>query len=150
MCQAKRLAAWAVLVGLATGAAEAQQIYLAANTLIVSADGGGYLARRSDRIAQMRATGQRVEIRGTCISACTMYLSLPNVCVTPSAVLGFHGPSENGRPLPPRDFEYWSQVMAANYAEPLRSWFLSTARYNTSGYYQISGAQLIRMGYQQC
>lgn len=112
--------------------------------------GGGYLARRSDRIAQMRSTGQRVEIRGTCISACTMYLSLPNVCITPGAVLGFHGPSENGRPLPPRDFEYWSQVMAANYAEPLRSWFMNTARYNTSGYYQISGAQLIRMGYPQC
>lgn len=62
--QALRLGAWAGVIGLATGAAEAEQIWLAANPLIVNADGGGYLARRSDRIAQMRSTGQRVEIRG--------------------------------------------------------------------------------------
>lgn len=144
----------AMILGLTTatppGAAQAQELYLAASPLIVNSDRGGYLGRRSDQIAQMRATGQRVELRGTCLSACTMYLSLPNACVTPSAVFGFHGPSANGRALSQSDFEYWSQVMAANYSEPLRSWFMNTARFTTTGYYQLSGVQLIRMGYRQC
>ncbi len=40
--------------------------------------------------------------------------------------------------------------MAHNYREPLRPWFLSEARYRTSGYYKLIGAELIRMGYSSC
>ncbi|KQB17263.1 hypothetical protein H9N28_06240 [Rhodobacter capsulatus] len=138
------------LVGMPPGASRAQDMYLATNPIIVTADRGGYLGKRSDQIDRMRSMGQRVELRGTCLSACTMYLSLPNVCVAPDAVLGFHGPSKNGIPLPQRDFDYWSQVMARNYSEPLRSWFMTKARYITNGYYKVSGAELIRMGYPQC
>ena len=138
------------LIGVPMGAAQAQGIILAGSPMIVTSDRGGYLAARSDEINRMRAIGQRVELRGTCLSACTMYLSLPNICVAPNAVFGFHGPSKSGTPLPQRDFDYWSGVMAANYSEPLRSWFMTEARYMINGYYQMSGAQLIAMGYPRC
>jgi hypothetical protein len=117
---------------------------------VVRSDRGGMLGQRAAEIRQLRAAGQRVELRGTCLSACTMYLSLPNVCVDRSATLGFHGPSRNGRNLPQHEFEHWSAVMADNYREPLRSWYLTEARYRTSGYYEIRGSELIQMGYPQC
>ena len=118
--------------------------------IVVRSDRGGMLGQRSQEIRKLRAAGQRVELRGTCLSACTMYLSLPNVCVSASAVFGFHGPTRNGQSLPPDEFNHWSELMASNYREPLRSWFLTKARYRTSGYYKLSGAELIRMGYSPC
>lgn len=122
----------------------------AAPPLVIRSDRGGYLGKRRAEIARLRASGQRVELRGTCLSACTLYLSLPNACIAPKASFGFHGPSKNGVPLSQPQFDYWSEVMASNYAEPLASWFMSVARYNLTGYYRLTGAQLIAMGYASC
>lgn len=118
--------------------------------IVVHQDPGGSLGERRRLIKQLQSTGQRMELRGICYSACTMYLGLPNACVAPSASFGFHGPSSHGIALPPQEFERWSQVMAHYYREPLRSWYLSTARYEINGHYRLSGAELIRMGYARC
>lgn len=118
--------------------------------IIIQSDRGGLIGQRNQRIRSYRAANQRVELRGTCLSACTMYLSLPNACVASNATFGFHGPTRNGRKLPQREFDHFSKVMASNYREPLRSWFMNTARHRTSGYYSLSGAELIRMGYRRC
>lgn len=118
--------------------------------MVVRADRGGLLGQRSAEIRQLQASGQRVELRGTCYSACTMYLGLPNVCIDPAADFGFHGPSAHGAPLPPAQFEHWSQVMAAGYRGGLRDWYMQTARYTISGFFRLSGAELIRMGYPRC
>lgn len=117
---------------------------------VVQSDRGGMIGQRSKEIRGLRATGQPVELRGTCLSACTMYLSLPNACVSSNATLGFHGPTRNGQRLSAREFDHWSQVMASNYREPLRSWYMTEGRHRISGYYRFSGAQLIQMGYRQC
>ena len=117
---------------------------------VVMNDRGGLLGQRAEEIRVLAQTGQRVELRGQCLSACTLYLKLPNACVAPDAVLGFHGPSWYGRPLPVDRFEAFSNLMARHYREPLRSWFMNTARYRTSSYYQLSGRQLIAMGYSPC
>lgn len=81
-----------------------------------------------------------------------MYLALPKACVTPDAVLGFHGPSSRiyGISLPPESFEHWSRVMAAHYPEPIKTWFLKKGRFRTVGFYMYSGQQLIDMGIRQC
>ncbi len=36
------------------------------------------------------ARGDRIEIRGSCISACTLFLGAKDVCVHPDAMLWFH------------------------------------------------------------
>lgn len=146
------------LVGLALAVAMVQPTGAVAQTanliagigLVVKVDRGGKLGQRARKIAALRATGERVELRGTCLSACTMYLDLPGACVGPEAVFGFHGPSRDGRPLPALEFEHWSKLMAAHYREPLRGWFMSEGRFRTAGYFRISGAELIRMGYPAC
>jgi hypothetical protein len=118
--------------------------------MVVRSDRGGLIGQRNREINLLRATGQRVELRGTCLSACTMYLSLPNVCVSPSATFGFHGPTRDGKKLPKQEFDHWSEMMARNYREPLRSWFMSKGRYRTSGYFELGGTELIRIGYPSC
>lgn len=112
-------------------------------------DLGGLVEKRMAEVERLRESGERVEIRGRCISACTLYLGLENACTTRGAEWGFHGPSANtnGLGLPLGEFERLSQSMARHYPEPVREWFMSTARF-VSGrdYYAVSGADLIDLG----
>lgn len=120
---------------------------------VIRHDMGGDLDRRVALVAQMRAAGTPVRIEGTCVSACTLYLGLPNACVAPEAELGFHGPRTNmpGIPLPHADFERQTRVMAAHYPGPIRDWFMAEARLlTTASYYVLTGTEAIRMGARAC
>lgn len=118
----------------------------------VSGDPGGSVETRIALVEQLRASRTRVEIVGGCWSACTMFLSLPDACVSRSAQLGFHGPSSEtyGIGLTPERFDYYSRLMAAYYPEPLRSWFLTEGRHITVGFTRFRGAELIGMGIREC
>ena len=119
--------------------------------MIIGNDQGGLVGSRAEEISRILSQGTHVEIRGqVCYSACTMYLGMPDTCVMPQTSFGFHGPSHYGRRLSDRDFEYWSQVIAAHYPDPLRSWYLSEGRTRISDYFRISGSELIRLGLRQC
>ena len=140
------------LVGLAVtvgpvGPAIAQQQGL----VVVGNDRGGRIGVRADEVDRINAIGSRVEIRGQiCYSSCTMYLGADDLCINPTTSFGFHGPSDWGRPLSADSFDRWSHVMARYYNEPLREWFMTDGRYQQSSITQISGAQLIRLGYAPC
>ncbi|WP_170761170.1 hypothetical protein [Ruegeria lacuscaerulensis] len=118
---------------------------------IVGNDRGGYLHDRLIELENLQRNGVAVEIRGrVCFSTCTMFLGLPGACVDPDTTFGFHGPSRNGRRLAQADFDYFSQIMADYYPEPLKSWFMKTGRTRISGVYKIKGARLIQMGVPAC
>ncbi|MFN4156235.1 MAG: hypothetical protein ACK4HF_16430 [Paracoccaceae bacterium] len=119
-------------------------------SLIVRHDMGGPLDRRQDEIRRLRRSGQPVELRGRCYSACTMYLGLPNVCVSPDAVFGFHGPQRLMARMPRDLFDHWSEVMAQNLRPPLKRWFMSQARFAGADVMTLPGTALIRMGYAPC
>lgn len=119
--------------------------------LIVSNDRGGQISQRARQIRDLRKSQRPIEIRGrVCLSSCTMFLALPSTCIHPDTVFGFHGPSYYGAPLSPGDFEYWSQVIAAHYPEPLRGWYLETGRTRLAGHFRIRGRELIRLGIRRC
>ena len=118
--------------------------------LVVTADLGGDVGRRQARIRELRREGQRVELRGTCLSACTMYLGLPNVCVDPAARFGFHGPYGRFGHLPTDAFDHWSRVISDRFLPPLRQWFMSSGRHGGRKLKLVKGAELIRMGYTRC
>ena len=121
------------------------------NVYVVGSNVGGRLAVRATQVIAFRSSGQRVRITGSvCLSSCTMYLGAGNVCISPKTIFGFHGPSNYGAPLSQANFEYWSDVMASFYTPTLRDWYMQTARKSTSKMLRISGAQLIKMGYEQC
>jgi hypothetical protein len=122
-----------------------------ARVQVVGNDGGGRLRPRIAEVRQLKARGVRVEIRGAyCLSSCTLYLGAGNVCVHSQTAFGFHGPSYLDRPIRSERFDYWSRQMAAHYPPALRRWFLTSARFVTSGYVTVSGADLIRMGVPRC
>lgn len=128
-----------------------EPLWAQAAVYIVNNDRGGIIGTRAAEIRRLNSSGQRVEIRGqVCLSSCTMYLGAGDVCVSPDTRFGFHGPSYYGKPLEPRYFDYWSDVLADHYPAPLRKWFMSTARYRQTGYYTILGAELIRLGVEAC
>ncbi|WP_170407764.1 hypothetical protein [Ruegeria arenilitoris] len=124
---------------------EAQQLY------VVGSDRGGYLHDRLAELDNLARNGIQVEIRGrVCYSTCTMFLGLPGTCVEPDTTFGFHGPSRSGRRLAPEDFDYFSKVMADYYPEPLKTWFMTTARNRINGVHKVKGSELIRMGVPAC
>lgn len=123
----------------------------AEQSFVVGSDRGGYLHDRLIELENLQRNGVLVEIRGrVCYSTCTMFLGLPGTCVDPDTVFGFHGPSRSGRRLAPKDFDYFSRVMASYYPEPLRKWFMDKGRNRINGVHKIKGTEIIRMGIPAC
>lgn len=120
-------------------------------TIVIHSDMGGSVRARYNEIQQINRLRQRVEIRkGSCLSSCTMFLGAANVCVTPQAVLGFHGPYRFGSKLTAQEFEEWSRVIAAHYPAEIRDWYMKEARYKTFTAMRLTGRQLIKLGVARC
>lgn len=112
----------------------------------VTHDMGGSISARVDEVALAHS----VRIVGTCYSACTMLLGAKEVCVTRDAKLGFHSPrTRSGLPLPLRDWEQATMLMADYYPPKLRDWFIEVGR-KSSEVLVVSGAELIAMGVAEC
>ena len=65
----------------------------ASATVRIGNDGGGQIGPYLAKYRALWASGERVEIDGTCASACTMLLGIVprnRLCVTPRASLVFH------------------------------------------------------------
>jgi len=65
-------------------------------TIRITSDQGGRLIDYVERFNRARASGERVIIDGTCLSACTLVVGMlprDQLCATPRAVLGFHAGS---------------------------------------------------------
>ena len=125
----------------------------ARDTIVIRNDRGGNLKEKSRQIRKILRSGARVEIRGkVCLSACTMYLGVPGVCVEAETIFGFHGPSSRlyGVALRNEQFEHWSNVMARHYPEPIRLWFLKTARHRIVGVHEVPGSKIIELGIARC
>lgn len=142
MAACKALAAMILVAG--TGAQ--------AKGITITRDMGGSVRERIMQVSDLSAKGTEVRIVGTCISACTLLLGVPNACVTPTARLGFHGPStrKRGLPLPRAEYERVSAQMASLYPPQIGDWFMNTARKVTGDYILISGRDAIAMGARAC
>lgn len=58
--------------------------------VVIVEDGGGLVDKYIEQAHQYALEKRRVEIRGSCRSACIMALSVPKVCVAPGAVVKAH------------------------------------------------------------
>lgn len=62
-------------------------------TIRLADDPGGLITAYQHRFVRAKATGERIVIDGSCLSACTLAVGLvprEQICATPKAVLGFH------------------------------------------------------------
>ncbi len=124
---------------------------LAASAIARPLDSGGRIGDYIERIVS--ASGKRHEIRGDCMSACTLWLGHAGVCVAPDAKLWFHAPRDAGSSR----FQGSSvrsskqsgvKTLMAFYPPRVRvvvqPWLLS------SEYHTLTGAQLIALGVPAC
>ena len=118
---------------------------------IVRNDRGGLLRERLFEIGRLRNSNTPVEIRGNiCYSTCTLYLGLPNTCISPRTTFGFHGPSSYGQALDAKTFNRASEVIASFYPPALKIWYMETGRYKIRTVTRIKGARIIDMGIRAC
>lgn len=98
-------------------------------------------------IARYNASGERFRIDGHCQSACTMFLSIRNVCVTPNARLLFHAGGNRRQGIIPAR----TQDMLNSYNPALRKFITDNGYMETFTFRSISGRDIIgRFGYPAC
>ena len=92
-------------------------------------------------VDQYRRSGELFRITGHCQSACTMFLSLRNVCIEPSARLLFHaGKTPDG-----------TRRMLSSYNSKLRGYLTERGIMQSPEFHTISGRTMIsRFGYRAC
>jgi hypothetical protein len=133
----KRLFATAILLslGLVTTAA----------AMRIGDDGGGQIGAYLAKYRALRASGERVEIDGTCASACTMLLGLiphDRICVTRNAKLVFHGAWDpNGDAVTAAD---GNRILWASYPQSVREWIKRHGGLH-NGLLTLDGAPLAAM-----
>jgi len=99
-------------------------------------------------VQQYNASGERFRIDSHCQSACTVFLSIRNVCITPNARLLFHagGNMQAGRINPAS-----TQHMLSAYNDALRQYVVENHLMDTFAFHTISGREMIsRFGYPAC
>ena len=105
---------------------------------------GGPLGPYESMISQANASGELFRITGLCKSACTMFLSIRNVCVERSALLKFHS-GVVGAPASV------TQRMAASYNSALLGYVTEHHFMDTTAFHSIPGSALIdKFGYKEC
>jgi hypothetical protein len=88
------------------------------HALDITNDAGGVLIRYALHAAKLRKSEEIVRIAGRCDSACTLYLSLKEICITPEASFGFHAPiAEDSEAT-----RIARQYMMRNYPGWVRAW----------------------------
>jgi hypothetical protein len=108
----------------------------------------GEMGRFDAVVQQYNASGERFRIDSHCQSACTIFLSIRNVCVTPSATLLFHaGGDMRANRMNPAS----TQHMIGAYNSRLRQYVLDHHFMDTFAFHAISGREMIsRFGYPAC
>ncbi|MCU0826609.1 MAG: hypothetical protein MUE52_04220 [Tabrizicola sp.] len=111
-----------------------------ATSLTIMSDGGGNIDDYADLIADLGRT--EVRILGSCKSSCTMFLGMPNVCVSPDAVFGFHGPRSGDQSI--RYLLSLVDKIASHHPEPIAEKFRSDWGL-TRDFTWLTGAEVLAM-----
>lgn len=115
----KRLFAAVIVIVAMLGVSHAEPTYR------INQDRGGRLDQYAAKYHMLAAQNKKIEIRGYCVSACTLVLTdFPRhrVCVGPKAVLGFHQASTIA---PNGEFvrsEIGTQWLYNHYGPSVRAW----------------------------
>jgi hypothetical protein len=110
--------------------------------VVVQKDVGGYVTDYEAQTAVYRGTGREVRLH-ECRSACTLALSLPNVCVYPDSILKFHQAYD---PRNRQTNDAVSQQLFNSYPAAVRARLGGLTR----AYRVLRGSELIGLGIRNC
>lgn len=110
-------------------------------------DEGGSIPQRLAELYEFQSRNVSVVVPsdGICMSACTLYLGLPDTCVSPNSTFKFHGPVGAGDKK-----EVTIRIIASKYPPKLRRWYYDSGAYKSVSYKTLSGQELISMGVKKC
>jgi hypothetical protein len=99
-------------------------------------------------VRQYNKSGERFRIDAHCQSACTMFLAIRNVCVTPNASLLFHA---GGSMRAGKVSKEYTDRMLARYKPSLRKYVTDNHYMDTFTFHAIPGREMIsKFGYPAC
>ena len=113
-------------------------------------DSGGWVHDYRNKVLRANLHNERIEIRGTCISACTMWLGAKNLCVAPDAMFWFHAARD---PIIGWTDPGGSALMMSMYPLAVSRWAQKEGallRLEFSVRHMLTGEDLIAMGVQKC
>ena len=103
------------------------------------------------------ASGNNIEIRGICPSACTLVLSyIPKerLCFQQTAWLWFHHAQDMFTHATTEETVKYSRAMFDKYPQDIRQWLEQKGGFEKmphgNRYWAISAAELWKMGYRKC
>jgi len=106
---------------------------------------GGKFADFLPVISHFNSTGERFPITGVCKSACTMFLSIRNVCVSPGARFYFHA-GKQGVAVN----QHQTNVMLSTYNSALQGYIRDHHMMETNEFQMVPGSTIIKLGYPAC
>ena len=116
-----------------------------------SLDRGGQIRFYIQKLAA--ASGQLHEIRGDCMSACTIWLGHKPVCVAPDATLWFHQASDPSLELVSGNPWHWKSEtgnLALSTFYPPRVLAVVRTWLESPEFHTLSGRELIALGIPEC
>ncbi len=116
-----------------------------AETVVIRNNGGGDITQFRERRARLARVDGEVRIEAKCLSACTIFTTLPNACVMPNAKIGFHGASPKSG-IPSIDY-VMDMRMGEYYRGDVRKRYESKWRFLAGGdeFHVISGTRLAEL-----
>lgn len=110
--------------------------------VIIQYDTGGVVEQYERRV------GRSYVINGPCMSACTIYLASPNLCVTPRAEFWFHHAFDGyylaGQPVVVRQNPALTQELISYYPPNVQYWVAQHGGL-TEKWLVLKGKQMLRM-----
>ena len=117
----------------------------------IAHDNGGQIGSYLHKFTQVRNSGERVVIDGSCLSACTLALAViprDRICVTPNAVLGFHAAWTADRCGHTVASASGTRLLMESYPPQIRSWIARQGGLNGNTIY-LRGRELAAI-YRRC
>ncbi|GLK63080.1 MULTISPECIES: hypothetical protein [Paracoccus] len=109
--------------------------------IVIMNDKGGNVVKTIRHRNRLVASGRPVEIRGYCRSACTIYITMPNACLSPRATVGFHAPRLPGTTIIPPVVD---ELMAQFYRNGILRKWNSEWKYSLK-MHKISAREYVRL-----
>jgi hypothetical protein len=108
---------------------------------------GGKFVLFDPVVSQYNQSGEQFRIEGQCRSACTMFLSIRNVCIVRSAQFGFHAGHDKYQNITASATAH----MMNTYNAKLRAYLVANHAMETRAFFMISGRDMItKFGYREC
>lgn len=115
--------------------------------VVITYDGGGLVEKYKNTALKYRLEGREVKIGGVCRSACVYALTVPKVCVYPSAIVSAHYATDIDEGFPR---EAATQEILNDLPKPIGDTLRPHIEKQFTRGATLTADQLVKLGIQRC